>query len=128
MKVLVVDDSTAIRKLMGRMLKNMGHEPIEACHGIEALERLDHYHSDIGLIMLDWNMPEMNGIELLQALKLRNDLDPKPTIVMVTTENTMDKIVHAMTKGAHEYIMKPFTQEILEEKLALLGIKGEAHA
>ncbi len=119
MKVLVVDDSTAIRKLLGRMLVSMGHEPIEA------LERLDHYHSDIGLILLDWNMPEMNGIELLEALKFRSDLNPKPTIIMVTTENEMDKIVRAMTKGANEYIMKPFTKEILQEKLAFLGIKGE---
>lgn len=127
MKVLVVDDSTAIRKLLGRMLRSMGHEPMEACHGLEALERLDHYHSDIELILLDWNMPEMNGIELLEALKRRDDLDPKPTIVMVTTENEMDKIVRAMTKGANEYIMKPFTKEILQEKLSLLGIHGEAH-
>ncbi len=126
MKVLIVDDSSAIRKLMGRMVVSMGHETFEACHGLEALERLDE-HSDIGLILLDWNMPEMNGIELLEALKLRTDLNPKPTIVMVTTENEMGKIVRAMTKGANEYIMKPFTKEILQEKLALLGIKGEAN-
>lgn len=126
MKVLIVDDSSAIRKLMRRMLVSMGHEPLEACHGKEALERINQ-HNDIGLILLDWNMPEMNGIELLEALKLRNDMNPKPTIVMVTTENEMEKIVRAMTKGANEYIMKPFTKEILQEKLALLGIKGEAN-
>lgn len=126
MRVLIVDDSGSIRKVMARMLEQMGHETVEAAHGKEALSQLEA-HPDIGLLMLDWNMPEMNGIELLEALKLRKGPVPKPTIVMVTTENQMDKIVKAMVKGANEYIMKPFTKEILEEKLAILGIKGESH-
>ncbi|MBN4054174.1 response regulator [Nitrospira defluvii] len=126
MRVLIVDDSGPIRKVMVGMLKQMGHETVEAAHGIEALNQLEAY-PDIGLIMLDWNMPEMNGIELLEALKSRKTPVSKPTIVMVTTENQMDKIVKAMVKGANEYIMKPFTKEILEEKLAILGIKGESH-
>ena len=124
MKVLIVDDSRPIRKIMGNMLKKMGLETYEAEHGKAALEQLDA-HPEIELLMLDWNMPEMNGIELLEAMKKREKGAPRPTIVMVTTENEMSKIVHAMTKGANEYIMKPFTKEILEEKLGILGIRGK---
>ena len=127
MKVLIVDDSGPIRKIMGNMLKQMGMETYEAAHGKEALKQLDA-HPDIELLMLDWNMPEMNGIELLDAMKKREGAAPRPTIVMVTTENEMSKIVRAMTKGANEYIMKPFTKEILEEKLDILGIRGEGNA
>lgn len=127
MKVLIVDDSRPIRKIMGNMLKKMGLETYEAAHGKEALEQLDA-HPEIELLMLDWNMPEMNGIELLEAMKKRDGDAPRPTIVMVTTENEMSKIVHAMTKGANEYIMKPFTKEILEEKLGILGIRGQGNA
>ncbi len=123
MKVLIVDDSGAIRKIMGKMLKGMGFEVIEACHGKEALVQLEK-HPDIELLTVDWNMPEMNGIELLEAMKAKQDSGPRPTIVMVSTENEKDKIVSAMTKGANEYIMKPFTEEILTEKLAFLGIGG----
>lgn len=124
MKVLIVDDSGPIRKIMGKMLASMGLEILEAEHGKEALSQLE-MHPDIGLLMLDWNMPVMNGIELLEAMKQEKKSDFKPTIVMVSTENEMSKIVKAMTKGANEYIMKPFTKEILEKKLSILGIGGE---
>ena len=119
MKILIVDDSGPIRKIMSQMLSEMGHDTVEAAHGIEALSQLDT-QGDIGLIMLDWNMPEMNGIELLDALRKRGG--KRPTVIMVTTENEVDRIVKALAKGANEYIMKPFTKEILEEKLAILGI------
>ncbi|MBI3606709.1 MAG: response regulator [Nitrospirae bacterium] len=128
MKVLIVDDFGSIRKILGQMLRQMGHETIEAIHGKDAMAKLE-VHPDIGLIMLDWDMPEMNGIQVLEALKLlRDKMAQRPTVVMVTTNNQMEKIVHAMTKGANEYIMKPFTKEILEEKLALLGITGGSRA
>lgn len=123
MKVLIVDDSEAIRKIMGRMLASMGLSILEAEHGQEALLQLE-MHPDIGLLMLDWNMPVMNGIELLEAMDQEKKSGFKPTIVMVSTENEMSKIVKAMTKGANEYIMKPFTKEILEKKLSILGIRG----
>ncbi|MFQ5579237.1 MAG: PleD family two-component system response regulator [Nitrospiria bacterium] len=126
MKILVVDDSRSVRRIMGGMLSKMGHEIYEAEHGKEALVQLKA-HPDIGLLMLDWNMPEMNGMELLEEMKKNKSGGPTPTIVMCTTENEMGKIVHAMTKGANEYIMKPFTKEILEEKLGILGIHGDAN-
>jgi len=128
MKVLIVDDSGPIRKIMAKMLNEMGLETVEAINGKAALSQLEA-HPDVELLMLDWNMPEMNGIELSEAMKARKNSEHRPTIVMCTTENEMSKIVRAMTKGANEYIMKPFTKEILQEKLSLLGIKGkECHA
>lgn len=127
MKVLIVDDSGPIRKLMGQMLRDLGFQTMEAIHGKDALEKL-LANPDIELIMLDWDMPEMTGIELLEALRSLRDKFPKrPTVIMVTTNNQMEKIVHAMTKGANEYIMKPFTKDILQEKLALLGLIGKGH-
>ncbi|MFQ5597163.1 MAG: PleD family two-component system response regulator [Nitrospiria bacterium] len=127
MKVLIVDDSRPIRNIMSRMLVDMGHEIIEAANGEEALGQLET-HPDIELVMLDWNMPKMNGIETLMALKKNKDRTSKPTVVMVSTENETKKIVRAMCNGASEYIMKPFTKEILVEKLEILGIKENDHA
>jgi two-component system chemotaxis response regulator CheY len=124
-KVLIVDDAAPIRKIMKKMLQEMGYDILEAAHGKDALTQLEA-HPEIGLILLDWNMPEMTGIEMLEALKSKGG--EKPTIVMVTTENEVNKIVLALAKGANEYIMKPFTKEILEEKLAILGIRAGNHA
>ena len=122
MKVLIVDDSDSIRKIICGMLRELGLEVLEASHGVEALAQLS-VHPDIGLVTLDWNMPKMNGMEFLEALKTQHAYRQTPTILMVTTENEKGKVVLALTKGAHEYIMKPFTKEVLQEKLALLGIQ-----
>ncbi|MDC4226398.1 MAG: response regulator [Candidatus Manganitrophus sp.] len=122
MKILVVDDSPAMRSLLRQMIKKMGHSVTEAVNGKEALEQLN-VHPDIGLILLDWNMPEMDGMELLDALAAPvKRLNKRPRIIIVSTECEAEKIVQAMERGADEYIMKPFTQEILEEKLSILGI------
>lgn len=120
MKMLVVDDSAAMRSLLRQMIKKMGHSVTEAVNGREALDQLN-VHPDIELILLDWNMPEMDGMQLLDALGVKR-LNKRPRIIIVSTECEMGKIVQAMERGADEYIMKPFTQEILEEKLSILGI------
>lgn len=120
MKMLVVDDSAAMRSLLRQMIKKMGHSVTEAVNGKEALDQLN-VHPDIELILLDWNMPEMDGMQLLDALGVKR-LNKRPRIIIVSTECEMGKIVQAMERGADEYIMKPFTQEILEEKLSILGI------
>ncbi|MCG3117635.1 MAG: response regulator [Candidatus Manganitrophus sp. SA1] len=120
MKMLIVDDSTPMRSLLRQMLKKMGHSVTEAVNGKEALKQLN-VQSDIGLILLDWNMPEMDGMQLLDALGAKGSKS-RPRIIIVSTECEMGKIVQAMERGADEYIMKPFTQEILEEKLSILGI------
>ncbi|ATX82887.1 two-component system, chemotaxis family, response regulator CheY [Mariprofundus ferrinatatus] len=120
MRALIVDDSKAMRMIIGRTVKALGFEIIEACHGREALERLqDSGTFDVALV--DWNMPEMNGYEFICAVRADaayNDMK----IVMVTTEAEMSQVIKALEAGANEYIMKPFTKEMIQEKLQLLGL------
>ena len=120
MRVLVVDDSRAMRAILGKILKEIGFVVSEAGHGREALEYLKH-NDQIDLMLVDWNMPEMDGLELVRAVRADpayNDIH----LVMVTTESGMGEMVSALEAGANEYVMKPFTKEMILEKLALLGI------
>lgn len=121
MKTLVVDDSAPMRSLIGQMLRKMGHQIIEAGNGKKALEQLKT-DPEVGLVLLDWNMPEMNGMEVLDALSAKEMSARRPRVIIVSTECEVEKIIQAMERGADEYIMKPFTKEILEEKLSILGI------
>ena len=117
-KVLVVDDSKAIREIEKKYLEEMGFEVLEASNGEEALKILED-NSDIKLILLDWHMPVMNGYEFL--LKLR--ANPKWSdvkVMMVTTENQQKSIIDAIMAGANEYLMKPFDKEMLEAKIKYL--------
>ncbi len=120
MRALVVDDSTAIRRIIGRILKELGFEVFEAGHGKEALAQL----AAIGipeLALVDWNMPEMNGYELLCTIRA----DPTYNnlcIMMVTTESEMSQMTKALEAGANEYLMKPFTKEMVAAKLEILGL------
>jgi len=114
MKVLLVDDSNSIAMVVGGMLKEIGHEVIRAVHGKEAIDQINS-HSDIDLILLDWNMPEMDGLEFLKY-NHEKKIFTNP-IVMMTTENKPEKIMMALEYGAVEYIMKPFTQDILVSKI-----------
>jgi two-component system chemotaxis response regulator CheY len=117
---MIVDDSSAMRGLLGRMLREFGMEVSEARHGRDALTKIEE--SGIpDLILVDWNMPEMNGLELVRAV--RKDLgDRNSVMMMVTTETETSQMVKALAAGANEYLMKPFTKEALLDKLALLGI------
>ena len=114
MKILIVDDSKLIQKMVGGMLTDLGHTSEGAENGKIALEKITSGNS-YDLILLDWNMPELNGPGFLDAVKAQN-LNPCP-IVMMTTENSMEHIQLALSKGASEYIMKPFTPDILDEKI-----------
>lgn len=120
MRALVVDDSKAMRMIVGRTLKGLGFEVIEACHGLDALERLKE-SGGIELALVDWNMPEMNGYEFICAVRADTAYNSMP-LVMVTTEAEMSQVVKAIEAGANEYIMKPFTRETIQEKLQLLGL------
>jgi two-component system chemotaxis response regulator CheY len=120
-KALVVDDSRAIRMLLARALKELGYEVQEAANGREALEVIEAGNSGVELVLADWNMPEINGLELVKRLR-RNPACTSLTVVMVTTETEIDHITEALEAGANEYVMKPFTKEILVEKLQLAGI------
>jgi two-component system chemotaxis response regulator CheY len=119
-QALVVDDSRAMRMIIGRVLKELGFEVLEAGHGGEALERLEEAPA-VSLAMIDWNMPVMNGLELVTAIRAdarRSHL----TVVMVTTESESDQMIKALDAGANEYVMKPFTADTLKGKLAMLGL------
>lgn len=121
-KALVVDDSKAIRMILARTLRELGYEVREAANGREALEAVEAEKAAIGLVLADWNMPEINGLELLKRLRQTPGLSSL-VVVMVTTETELDQMAVALEAGANEYIMKPFTKEILVEKLQLVGIR-----
>ena len=116
MKILVVDDSKTMRLIITRTLKELGHETREAGNGREAITVLKG-EADWGLVMADWNMPEMNGLEMVAAVKADAAYKALP-IMMVTTETEMSNVQKAMDAGASGFIMKPFKKEAIQEKLA----------
>jgi two-component system, chemotaxis family, chemotaxis protein CheY len=120
-KALVVDDSRAIRMILARILTELGFEVREAANGREALEVIEAEKTAVTLVLADWNMPEINGLDLLKRLRQKPEL-ASLVVVMVTTETELDQMSAALEAGADEYIMKPFTKEILVEKLQLVGI------
>lgn len=120
-KVLIVDDSRAIRRILGTTIRELGFEVAEASNGQEALDRLEDMDQPVRFMLVDWNMPKMNGLDFV--LKVReNKRFEESSILMVTTETAVDQMVKALDAGANEYVMKPFTKEIIEDKLRLLGI------
>jgi two-component system, chemotaxis family, chemotaxis protein CheY len=120
-KALVVDDSRAVRMLLVRTLTEIGYEVQEAANGKEALQVIEAGNSGIQLVLADWNMPEINGLDLVKRLR-QNPACSSLTVVMVTTETEIEHIGKALEAGANEYVMKPFTREILVEKLQIAGI------
>ncbi len=120
-KALVVDDSKAVRMILARTIRGLGFDVQEAANGVEALKLIETDKTDLKLVLSDWNMPEMNGLELLKRLRQDPELSSL-IVIMVTTETEMAQMAVALEAGANEYVMKPFTKEILIEKLELVGI------
>ena len=120
-KALVVDDSRAVRMILAKTLKELGYEVREAANGREALEVIEAEKTAVTLVLADWNMPEVNGLDLLKRLRQNPELS-RLVVIMVTTETELDQMAAALEAGANEYVMKPFTKEILVEKLQLVGI------
>ncbi|MCF6292213.1 MAG: response regulator [Robiginitomaculum sp.] len=116
---LVVDDSRVIRKVACRILEDMEFSCSEAEDGQQALDKCKQAMPEA--ILLDWNMPVMNGIDFLKALRNESGGD-KPVVVFCTTENDMGHITEALRAGANEYIMKPFDSDILSAKFAEVGL------
>lgn len=116
MMILSVDDSAMIRKIIGRSVEVIGFQVLEAANGVQALELLKTHHTDISLILLDWNMPEMDGITTLQHLKADERFRKIP-VMMVTTESERTNVVRAIQAGAKNYLNKPFTPEDLTAKI-----------
>lgn len=120
MHALVVDDSRAIRKIIGDILRSLGFEVSEAINGLEALRRLKTIDTP-DLLLVDWNMPEMNGIEFIKSVRTQKKY-ADVGIMMVTTETEIERMAEAFIAGANEYVMKPFDRDIIADKLQILGV------
>ena len=120
MRVLVVDDSRAIRRIIGEIMKQLGFEVSEAGNGIEALQRLEELGAP-DLVLVDWNMPAMNGLDFIKAVRANPTYSDLP-LMMVTTETEMERMALAFMAGVNEYVMKPFDKATILDKLQLLGI------
>jgi two-component system chemotaxis response regulator CheY len=120
MRALIVDDSRPIRRIESDILQELGFETAGAANGKEAWDRLQE-GAPPDLVLVDWNMPEMDGLELIKAV--RGDDRYKGVIVMmVTTETETDQMLRALSAGADEYLMKPFQKESLVDKLRMVGV------
>jgi two-component system chemotaxis response regulator CheY len=116
---MVVDDSSVIRKVARRILEGLDFQIVEAEDGQQALDSCQRQLPDA--ILLDWNMPKMDGYDFLKALRRLPGGDA-PKVVFCTTENDVAHIARALHAGANEYIMKPFDKEIVETKLQEVGL------
>lgn len=125
MKLLVVDDSSTMRRIIKNTLQRLGYEDIfEAENGVEAWDILDK-NSDMGVLITDWNMPEMNGLELVKKTRADSRFADIP-IIMITTEGGKVEVITAIKAGVNNYIVKPFTPQVLKEKLeVVLGVNEE---
>jgi two-component system chemotaxis response regulator CheY len=123
MLVLVIDDSRAVRIIIRNIVREMGMEVIEAGTGREGLEKL-RQNPDVELVLVDWNMPEMNGLDFIRAVRAERAYDGV-RIVMVTTETEGEQVCRALNAGANEYVMKPFSKDVLVAKLNMLDVFGE---
>lgn len=126
MHALVIDDSRAMRRIVGGILKDLGYTVTEAGHGREALDLLEQATGPRGagvpdLACVDWNMPVMDGLQFVSAVR-GNPGWRAMTMMMVTTESEHAQIVRALAAGAHEYMIKPFTPDAFADKLSLLGL------
>lgn len=127
MLALVLDDSRAMRMILRRILKDVGYEVLEAGDGQEALDVIAASPEVPAIALIDWNMPVMNGLEFVKAVRAQADYK-QMTLMMVTTESEHGQIVRALAAGAHEYVIKPFTAEAILDKLSLLGLYAPSAA
>ena len=123
MRALVIDDSRTVRIIIVQILRELGMEVLEAGNGSEALEQIKQ-NPDVDLMLVDWNMPEMNGIDFIRAVRSQHAFDAT-RILMVTSEAQSDCVTEAINAGADEYLMKPFSKEVLIAKLGLLNVIQE---
>lgn len=122
MKALIVDDARVVRVALGRIMNQLGFESVEAENGQVAMEQIDA-NPDVDVVMLDWNMPVVNGYDFLVALRERPEFSHSPKVIMVTTETGMPSMLKALAAGADEYVMKPFDKEMIASKLEIVGLR-----
>lgn len=118
MRALVIDDSRAVRKILRQFLEEEGFEVCEAADGMEALAEV-HNIGGFDVALVDWNMPHLNGYQFVRAIRSKENYGGM-LMMMVTTETELDRVKAALEAGADEYVMKPFTKEMIKEKLRLL--------
>jgi two-component system chemotaxis response regulator CheY len=121
MHALVIDDSRATRRIIKDMLQQLGFHVREAGNGREGLERLTEAKLP-DVVLVDWNMPEMDGLEFIKAVRAQPEYADLP-LMMVTTETEMERVALAFLAGVNEFVMKPFDAETIELKLHLLGME-----
>jgi two-component system, chemotaxis family, chemotaxis protein CheY len=121
MRALVIDDSRAMRRIVGRILVDIGYEVVEAADGQQALDVLTSGDPLPDVACVDWNMPVMDGLAFVTKVRANREWRSL-TLMMVTTESEQSQIVRALAAGAHEYLIKPFTADALRDKLLLLGL------
>jgi len=117
---LIIDDSRAMRKILARIVSDLGFDHIEAENGREALDHLEAGRVP-DLCLIDWNMPVMDGYTFVTRVRANNEWR-NVTLMMVTTESEHNQIVKALAAGAHEYVIKPFTPDAIVDKLSMLGL------
>ena len=122
MKLLVVDDSSTMRRIIKNTLARLGYKNVlEGADGVEGWNQMDS-NPDIDMLITDWNMPEMNGLELVKKVRADDRFKDLP-IIMVTTEGGKAEVITALKAGVNNYIVKPFTPAVLKEKLgAVMGV------
>ncbi len=120
MKMLVIDDSKAMRTFLTALAHELTFETDQAIDGQDALEHLAR-NSAFDVALVDWDMPRMNGLQFVQAVRAQPVYD-EIKLMMVTTQTAMEKVSNALESGANDFLMKPVTKEALEEKLRVLGL------
>lgn len=120
MRVLVIDDSRAMRMLLRTILQESGHEVVEASNGEEGFRAVRN-RGPFAFALVDWNMPVMNGYEFVKSIRAQSCY-ASMRIIMVTTEVEMSQIAKALEAGANEYVMKPFTKDALKEKIEMIQL------
>lgn len=120
MQALVIDDSRAVRMILGNILGDLGFTVNQACNGQEGLDKI-LASAPPDLVLVDWHMPEMDGLTFVKNVRSHDAYSGVP-VMMVTSDSEMGKVVQALEAGANEYVMKPFTKEMIAEKLALIGL------
>jgi len=122
MKAIVIDDSSAMRRILRRFMEGVGFEVDEAGDGAQGLECLQR-NPDTEVVLVDWNMPVMNGLQFVEAVRKQPQYE-QLKLMMVTTETEPTRMALALMSGVDEFVMKPFTNEILVDKLKLIGVQA----
>jgi two-component system chemotaxis response regulator CheY len=123
MKMLIVDDSQAMRKFLQHLAQELSFQTEEAADGRIGLDKIIHNdpREPYAVVLVDWDMPNMNGLELVHTVRRNKSFD-SIKMMMVTAQNSMEGVAAALAAGADDFLMKPVTKESLEEKLQILGV------